>query len=120
MSEVATFKFRAKRMSNVARWAADGRSWTDGHTAYRVPVLRERHCTTPRAAQVVRHAMLFNSPADRRAAEYRQRRFMRAAGLDGVFIYAEDAADHSDVVTISPIGSGFMADITIRVDLAAK
>ena len=123
MAEHATIQFRAKRETNVTRWdnsPAGGSVFTDGHTAYRVPKLTAAHVITPRHEWGARHILMFGGSANSATAATRTASLLKNNGLDPYRVYVDDAAALPDIVTITPDRSGFMATITLRVDLAAK
>lgn len=118
MPEYATLTFRAKRIEDVTRW--EGNTFSEGHTAYTVPKLTSNHVATPRTAQGVRHTIMFSGNTSDAIRKTRTEALLMAHGLDPYRIYAEDADTHPDVVTITPDKSGFMATITLTVDLCRK
>lgn len=121
MPEYATITFRAKRLEGVTRWADNpegGSTFTEGHTAYSVPKFTSSHVTTPRTEQGTRHTLMFGGRADDDTLKRRTETLLRANGLDPYRIYAED--NDGERVTIAPDKSGFMATITLRLDLNAK
>ena len=118
MPEYATIRFRAKRLSDITRWNAD-KSFTHGLAAYNVPALTSSHVITPRTEQHIHHNLRFNNrPVD--SSNRWQESLLRAHGLDAYRIFEGDDTTHPDIVTITPIKNGFMADITLRIDLKRK
>lgn len=123
MPELATIRFRAKRMDDVTRWtprAGGGSDFSEGHTAYRVPVLTSSHVATPRTQQGMQHALMFNGRPSADIAKTRTQTLLKAHGLDTFYVYADDAGTHPDIVSIEPDKGGFMATITLRLDLCRK
>lgn len=105
MAEIATLTFRAKRTDNGA---------------YKVPTFTSSHVATPRTGQGTRHALMFGGRTDTDLARRRQTRLLDAHGIPPYYVTEGDAAARPDLLTITPRGNGFMADITIRIDLCAK
>lgn len=123
MTEYATLRFRAKRIDNATRWTprpGGGSDFSEGHIAYNVPKLTSSHVITPRAEQGTRLILMFGGHADPGTLKRRTERLLQANGLDPYRIFAGDADALPDVVTIEPDRSGFMAVITLRLDLGAK
>jgi hypothetical protein len=122
MPELATLTFRAKREDGATRWTRNpegGSTFTEGHTSYRVPKLTSSHVTTPRPQQGTRHTLMFGHSTPDAIRKQRTERLLEAHGLDPYRIYAEDGEDSPHVV-ITPDKSGFMATITLTLDLCAK
>lgn len=125
MPEMATIRFTTKRLDDITRWhprPGGGSDFTEGHTGYAVPALTAAHVITPRPEQGTRHVLMFGPAVgrDRDAAKKRTERLLRANGLDPYRVFAEDADNHPGMVTIEPQGNGFMATITLTLDLCAK
>lgn len=123
MPEYATLTFRAKRTEDATRWHDDpaGRStFTEGHTAYSVPKFTSSHVATPRTEQGLRHTLIFGGSASDAIRKARTESLLKAHGLDPYRIYAEDADERPDVVAITPDRGGFMATITLRLDLCKR
>ena len=120
MSETVTVSFRAKRLEDATRWhdnPAGGSSFTEGHTAYSVPKLTSNHVTTPRHKQGTRAQLMFGGSASDAIRKNRTESILRANGLDPYRIFTEDAAERPYVVTIEPDKGGFMAKITLTLEL---
>ena len=121
MPEYALIRFRAKRLIDVTRWESKpegGSTFTEGHTAYTVPKLTSSHVVTPRTEQGTRHALMFGGHASSDLLKQRTENLLKRNGLDPYRIYATD--HDGDRVTIEPDRSGFMATITLRLDLNAR
>ena len=120
MPEFATIRFRAKRLTDVTRWESKpegGSTFTEGHTAYNVPKLTSSHVATPRTEQGTRHTLMFYGRASDTLLKQRTESLLKRNGLDPYRIYA---TDHDGArVTIEPDKSGFMATITLRLNLSA-
>ena len=120
MTEYATVQFRAKATHDTTRWHSlpeGGSTFTDGHTAYKVPKLTSSHVITPRTQQGIRHTLTFDGRASDDIRKARTESLLKKNGLDPYQIFAEDAASFPDVVTIAPDRSGFMATVTLRLAL---
>ena len=120
MTEYATVQFRAKATHDTTRWHSlpeGGSTFTDGHTAYKVPKLTSSHVITPRTQQGIRHTLTFDGRASDDIRKVRTESLLKENGLDPYRIFAEDAASFPDVVTIAPDRSGFMATVTLRLAL---
>ncbi|UOE45952.1 hypothetical protein [Agromyces larvae] len=119
MPEYATIKFRAKLQDGLSRWQGD--TLHTDLSGYTVPTIKPAHVITPRTEQGTRHALMLSTrPQDADIMRARFQRLLSAHGLDPYRIFAGDDAAHPETVTITPIGNGFMADITLRLDLCAK
>lgn len=120
MPEYATLTFRAKRLEGVTRWTDNpegGSLFSEGHTAYSVPKLTSSHVTTPRTQQSTRHILMFGHSTTDALRKSRTESLLKAHGLDPYRVFTEDAGTHPDIVTIVPDRGGFMATITLRLDL---
>ena len=120
MAEYATLQFRAKRLDDITRWEANpdgGSTFTDGHTAYKVPKITSSHVITPRTEQGTRHVLMFGGRTSPDLLKTRTESLLKRNGLDPYRIFAED--HDGDKVTITPDKGGFMATITLRVALTA-
>lgn len=123
MSEIATLRFRAKRQDGVTRWhdnPAGGSTLTEGHTAYAVPKLTSAHVITPRPDQGARHVLMFAGSTTDAIRKSRTESLLRAHGLDAYHVFVEDAETHPGIVTIEHDKGGFMATITLTLDLAGR
>ena len=121
MAEYALIRFRAKRLTDVTRWESKpegGSTFTDGNTAYNVPKLTTSHVVTPRTEQGTRHTLMFGGRASDAIIKQRTEDLLKRNGLDPYRIFAED--HDGDRVTIEPDKSGFMATITLRLNLSAR
>lgn len=101
--EQLTVQFTAKRRE----------AFKGGH-GYSIPVLKPSHILTPVAQQGGRARTWLSC----RSADLMKRRTveaMKRAGLDGYLVHEEDAALEN--VTIEPQGSGFMARVTVTINV---
>lgn len=114
MPEYATLQFRAKR-ADVYDWDAQTE-----RSAYRVPKLTSNHVITPRTEQGTRHVIMFGGSTSDELRKHRTEALLKAHGLDPYHVFADYATERPDVVTIEPDKSGFMATITLRLDLCRK
>ena len=120
MTEYATVQFRAKATHDTTRWHSlpeGGSTFTDGHTAYKVPKLTSSHVITPRTQQGVRHTVTFDGRASDDIRKVRTESLLKKNGLDPYRIFVEDVDAFPDVVTITPDRGGFMATVTLRLAL---
>lgn len=103
MTEIATLTFKAKRTASGA---------------YKVPTFTGAHVATPRTGQGMRHTLMFNSRVDDALARGRQTRLLDLHGIPPYYVEESDA--RPGVLDIRPMGNGFMAEITLTIDLARK
>lgn len=103
MPETLVIQFKAKRSN-----------YFDG-PGYSIPQLKAHHVVTP----VPQRGMRARLWAETRDADLMKRRAVaayKAVGLDGYVVYEADAA-RLDAVTVEPQGNGFMALVSIEVQV---
>ena len=106
-------RFKAKRQM-IGEFS--GTHYLGEHAGYVVPALKSRHIVTPRCDWSTRARLMFHGMdmADKRVMAARTETMLRAIGLDGHNVFADRDNEH---VTIEPLGSGFMANVTIQLDI---
>jgi hypothetical protein len=103
MTERITIQFTAKARESF-----------HGGTEYSVPDITSQHVLTPVSQQGTR-ARLWLQCRDADIRKSRRVSALKAAGLDGYAVHEKDA--QLPGVTIQPLGNGFMARVTVEIDV---
>lgn len=97
----------------VVQFTAKRRTQFQGGYGYSIPVLKPHHVLTAVSKQGMRARLWMQGSPDimkRRTVDA-----MKRAGLDGYSVHEDDAA--LSTVMIEPQGSGFMARVTIVLEV---
>lgn len=105
-------EFTAKRVQ-ATDWRKDSPTGLAERGAYRIPLINSGHVITPRSKWSTMHTLTFGGRVPEDIHRVRMNNIFENAGLDRYYIFESDM--DTSRVTIEPIGSGFMARITIRV-----
>lgn len=105
MAEQITISFKGKR-----------REMFDGEYGYSVPDIAPHHVVTP-IAQLGARARMWLDCKDAEIRKTRRVAALKRAGLDGYTVTEPDALKNPDTVTIEPLGNGFMARVTLTLEV---
>ena len=108
-------------MATVVRFTTKKRKgidWNDPELreleCYYPPVLKESHVITPRAERSTKSLLYFDGTSSDDIAKHRTVSALKRIGLDGYKIPAD--TDNPNV-SITPLGNGYMATITLTLDI---
>lgn len=102
--DTLTIQFKGKRVEQF-----------DGGYGYSIPDIGPQHVITPRA-RLSSRAQMWISCRDAGIRKTRHVDAFKRAGMDGYSVTESDAETLPNV-TVEPIGNGFMARVTVTLDV---